>query len=67
MGRGSFVRLTNNAMRSMEDAVDCGATQDPYGGERHGDGKESAGVFEDGAEGIGIWFGIRQKNLVTEK
>src|SRR5258707_15758704 len=54
MGRGRFVRMMNDDACSMKDAVDCGATYDPYGRERHCEGKKGAGLFQDGAKGIGI-------------
>ena len=54
MGGGALVGLADNAVSSVKDAVDRGSAQDSYGGERHGDGKKGAGVFEDVAKGVGI-------------
>lgn len=54
MGSGSFVRLANDAVRSVEDAIDCCDTHYSQGCERHCERKKSAGVFQDGAKGIGI-------------
>src|ERR1700730_5763200 len=58
MGRGPFVRLANKAMPVTENVMNCSDTHNSQSGERHCEGKEGAGGFQDGAKGAGIRFHV---------